>query len=309
MAIELRSTGGRAVILPEYGGRLHQLFALIDGREEPLLFSPEDPTEYALNPFWGGSFPMAPWPNRIAGGAFPWAGKAWTVPAERNSHALHGLVLNQPWDVVARTARVVELVTTLADGWPWRGRVWQRYEITPTGLRMKLEVRSEREAFPAGCGWHPWFRRDVADAASVRVSVPAASRYVLDGQIPTGVSVAPSGASDLARGPELGERRLDDCYTALSGPVEIEWGRLRLRISIECAVPHVMVYTQPEAFCIEPQSCAPDAFNLDARGIQGTGAAFAMPGRPVSIASRWEWSVGESGYVIVSPATPASASG
>ena len=80
MAIELRSSGGRAVILPEYGGRLHQLFVAVDGREEPLLFSPEDPAGYAAHPTRGGSFPMAPWPNRISGSAFPWAGRLITKP-------------------------------------------------------------------------------------------------------------------------------------------------------------------------------------------------------------------------------------
>lgn len=291
MAIELRSAGGRAVILPEYGGRLHQLFVTIDGREEPLLFAPDDPAHYATHPTRGGSFPMAPWPNRVSGSTFPWAGRPVTVPSEGKLHAIHGRVVNQHWHVVARTSRIVELVTAFDDGWPWAGRAWQRYEITPNGLRMKMEVRSEREAFPAGCGWHPWFRRHVAGGDSVRVKVAATHRYVMGDQIPTGALVAPAGEFDLAAGPALADRRLDDCYTGLTAPVEVDWGRVRLRMTIECAQPHVMVYSPPEAFCIEPQTCAPDAFNLDARGVAGTGAAIALPGRPVSIASRWDWEV------------------
>lgn len=291
MAIELRSSGGRAVILPEFGGRLHQLLVVVDGREEPLLFSPEDPAGYMAHPARGGSFPMAPWPNRISGSTFPWAGKIVTVPSGGKPHANHGRVLHQPWEVVARTARVVELAAAFDDGWPWAGRAWQRFEITPTGLRMKLEVRSDRETFPAGCGWHPWFRRDVAGAEAVRVTLPAPHRYVLHEQIPTGALVVPGGEFDLSGGPALGDRRLDDCYTGLTAPVEIDWGRLRLRMSVDCPQPHVMVHTPPQAFCIEPQTCAPDAFNLDARGVQGTGAAIAIPGRPVSIASRWDWEV------------------
>ncbi len=294
MAIELRSTGGRAVILPEFGGRLHQLFVVIDGREEPLLFSPDDPAEYHTWPTRGGSFPMAPWANRINSGTFPWAGQAVSVPAEGTPHAIHGRVFNRPWEVVARTSRVVELLTTFDDGWPWQGRAWQRFEITPTGLRMKMEVRSEREAFPAGCGWHPWFRRDVAGAESVKVVVPASKRYILDHQIPTGELVAPLGDYDLTSGITLGDRRLDDCYTGLTSPIEVDWGRVRLRISIEGVEPHVMVHTPPQAFCIEPQTCAPDAFNLDARGFRGVGAAIVIPGRPVSIASRWDWHVSSS---------------
>ena len=291
MAIELKSTGGRAIILPEYGGRLHQLFVAVDGREEPLLFSPEDPADYTAHPTRGGSFPMAPWPNRLKDSTFQWAGTDVTVPSEGKLHANHGRVLNQPWQVVARTARVVELATTLDDGWPWAARVWQRYEITPTALRMKMEVRSEREAFPAGCGWHPWFRRDVMGAEAVRVKLHATHRYVLLDQLPAGGLVDPTGEYDLSQGPMLADRRLDDCYTGLTAPVEIDWGRIRLRMTVECPQPHVMVHTPPQAFCIEPQTCAPDAFNLDARGVPGVGAEVSMPGRPVSIASSWAWEV------------------
>lgn len=290
MAIELRSLGGRAVILPEQGGRMHQLFVAIDGGEEPLLFSPSSPADHAAHPTRGGSFPMAPWPNRIGDSTFHWAGQHVSVPSEGKRHANHGRVLDRPWEVVARTARVVELSVAI-DGWPWPARVWQRYEITPTALRMKMEVRSEREAFPAGCGWHPWFRRGVAGATDVRVRLRANHRYVLEDQLPTGEIVAPSGAHDLSEGLELGERRLDDCYTGLTAPVEIDWGRIRLSMTVDSPQPHVMVHTPPQAFCIEPQSCAPDAFNLDDRGLPGTGAATARPGRPVSIASRWQWEV------------------
>ncbi|MEP6871724.1 MAG: hypothetical protein ABI939_07725 [Anaerolineaceae bacterium] len=126
------------------------------------------------------------------------------------------------------------------------------------------------------------------------MSVPASERYLLEEQIPTGALVTPRGAYNLTGGTALAERRLDDCYTALTGPIEVDWGRIRLRISVECPEPHVMVHTPPQAFCIEPQTCAPDAFNLDARGFTGVGAATATPGRPVSIASRWDWDVSSS---------------
>ena len=287
MAIELRSGGASAVILPEYGGRLHQLSVPIAGGEVPLLASPADPEEYATRPTRGGSFPMAPWPNRVRAGRISWGGRDYQLPIDRDPNAIHGRVHFRPWTVVARTARVVELSCEFDDGWPWQGRAWQRFELRDDSLRMKLEVRSAREAFPAGCGWHPWFRRDVS-AGGVRVTVPASRRYLLEGQLPTGECVVPMG-DYLLDGRPLGDRRLDDCYAGIEGPVLIDWGNLKLSITIDCAFPMAMVHTPPEAFCIEPQTCAPDPFNLAAAGSTNEGLAIARPGSPVSLTSEWRW--------------------
>ncbi|MGE5597196.1 MAG: aldose 1-epimerase [Hyphomicrobiales bacterium] len=290
MAIELESGGARAVILPAYGGRLHQLFVPVAGQPEPLLHSPDDIEQYRERPTRGGSFPMAPWPNRVANGRFRWNGRDVELPTEGRPHAIHGRVKDKEWEVVARTARVVELVARFDDGWPWPGRAWQRFELTDTSLRMKFEVRAEREAFPAGCGWHPWFRRDVAGSPDAALRVPAGKRYVSESDIPTGELVAPTGDFDLRELTPLGERRIDTCYTALSGPVTIRWERLELEMAIACPFPHVQVFTPGYAFCVEPQSCAPDAFNLAVRGSQTDGMGIAAPGRPVSIETRWTWS-------------------
>jgi hypothetical protein len=63
MAIELRSNVARAVLSPEYGGRLHQLFVPFESREEPLLYGPGEVGAYRERPTRGGWFPMAPWPS------------------------------------------------------------------------------------------------------------------------------------------------------------------------------------------------------------------------------------------------------
>lgn len=297
MTIEIRAPGARASFAPEHGGRLHQLYVEIDGNEEPLLFSPLSVAAYADEPLIGGMYPMAPWPNRIRHGNFSWRGDQ-VIVANGREHALHGLVLDRPWEVVARVGRVIEMSSDFGPGWPWEGRAWQRFELGPNFLAMKMEVRSARETFPAGCGWHPWFRRDMGfntkhaedpeDFGPVRVTVPAAQRYELLEGMATGALVDVAGEFALDGAP-LGERRLDDCYTGLrESVVEINWKRLRLKMAFECAFPHVQIYTPPEAFCIEPQTCAPNAFNLD---DVRCGAAVVAPGRPLSIAARWTWEV------------------
>jgi len=232
---------------------------------------------------------MAPWPNRVREGRFRYAGNTYELPLDGRPHAMHGRVHFAEWEVVARTARVVELIAAFDEAWPWPGRAWQRYELSDTTLRMKQEVRADREAFPAGCGWHPWFRRALSDGGEARLQVPASRRYILDEGIPTGELVEPVGEYDLRAATPLDGLHLDDCYTALDGPVRIDWGQLRLTMTIDCPTPHVQVFTPDYAFCVEPQTCAPDAFNLAANGSMSDGMAIAAPGRVVAIESRWTW--------------------
>lgn len=288
MPLELRAEGATAILFPEYGGRLHQLFIQAGGVDEPLLECPLDPEHYLVEPTHGGSFPMAPWPNRIRDGAFDWAGARYDVPREGKPHAIHGRVYTAPWKVTARTARVCEMEVEFDSGWPWAGKAWQRYELRDTSLLMKMEVRSFREPFPAGCGWHPWFRRDVAGANDVHLKLPATRRYVLDEHLPTNELVPLDDSYDV-RDDFAGKRRIDDCYTGLLGPIELNWGRVMLQVTIDCAFPHVQVYTPENAICIEPQTCAPDAFNLAARGSVGDGMMIARPGKAVGISSEWTW--------------------
>ena len=289
MAIELRSKGARAVVLPEYGGRVHHLYVDHEGGEEQLLFSPEELTQYEARPTHGGVFPMAPWPNRIAQGRFTFRGREVQLPLEGKPNAIHGLVKAVAWRVVARTARVLELSAPFDERWPWAGSAWQRFEIGDHGFRMKLEVRAEREEFPAGCGWHPWFRRDAFGATDVRVTLPANEVYVAKDDLPTGEVVQPAGDLDLRTGSAIGSRRLDACYRGLTGPAQVDWGEMRLTMDVSSREPHVTLYTPPEAFCVEPQSCAPDAFNLASRGVANTGMAIAAPGRPVTFETVWTW--------------------
>ena len=289
--LELRSPDGRAraVILPEHGGRLHQLFVTVDGREEPLLWSPEDVTEYGERPTRGGSFPMAPWPNRIREGRFTWEGQEYRLPTDEKPHATHGRVLQRVWEVSSSNERSAELRCEFDDGWPWEGWAEQRFALGDGELRMELSVHSSGDRFPAGAGWHPWFKRDVAGSETTRLRVDADERYVLVDNLPTGEVVRVAGDFDLRSEPELGDRRLDDCYRGLWRPVELEWERVGLRMVVDCPWPHVQVFTPDYAVAVEPQTCVADAFNLADRGVAGVGLQVAAPGRPVRIASTWRW--------------------
>ncbi len=232
---------------------------------------------------------MAPWPNRVAQSRFSFRGTDYTLPENDGPHALHGLAADRPWEVLANTGRACELAISFDERWPWQGRAWQRIELLQGALRLKLEVRSAQQPFPAGCGWHPSFRRSALGANDVHVTVPAERVYQRVGHIPTGAVIPAAGGLVLDGSTALGSLAIDDCFTSLRGAPILRWGRRSLTVEFSAAAPHLQVFATPNSICLEPQTCAPDAFNLAANGRSGTGFAIAEPGRPASISSTWRW--------------------
>jgi aldose 1-epimerase len=261
----LEAGDARAIVLPGDGGRLGSIS--VGGTELLVARDPRGPM------LWG-SYPMAPWAGRIRRGRFSFAGEERTLPITMPPHAIHGVVYDRPWTVVGDHEIAIDL-----DGrWPFRGRVTQRFALGEDGLEVSMTLEA-REPQPVVLGWHPWFRRVLAEgAAPVRLSFEPRAMAARDGEgIPTGELVPPPP------GP------WDDAFTGLAADPVLEWpGQLRLEISSTCRW-WVVYDMPPHAVCVEPQSAPPDAANgaLDAVG----GAPDVVtPGRPTTRVMRWRWS-------------------
>jgi galactose mutarotase-like enzyme len=123
--------------------------------------------------------------------------------------------------------------------------------------------------------------------------VDAPDRYELVDHIPAGRIVPVEGEYDLRQYTPLGDRRLDDCYRCPAGTQRLRWGDLELWIESSESVGHAVVYTPEHAVCLEPQTCAVDAFNLASGGFEGTGMAVIEPGRPLVATTTWRWASAE----------------
>jgi aldose 1-epimerase len=142
----------RCVIVPEAGGRLHQL-ELFDGREWiPLLHSAEDPRDACDASTLSGSFAMLPWPNRIAGGVFMFDGQAYELRRNHRGHAIHGLGFDRPWHLESKTRDSCRLTIDIGDPWPFGGRAIQEFQLLDDVLVQRIELHATDRAFPAG-GW------------------------------------------------------------------------------------------------------------------------------------------------------------
>jgi aldose 1-epimerase len=290
--VELSRGRTRAVVIPEAGGRLHQLAIDDGGRWLPLLRSPSSTRRLLDEPTGWGSYAMVPWPGRIDGGRFLWGGRVHRVPANSGPHSLHGRGVYLPWTLESRTAAHCRMSVEFDDAWPFRGRAEQEIAVHDDGVTQRLEVQAAPGSrFPAGLGWHPWFRRDVRPGSDVRVLVDAERVYGTADMIPTGWLPPATGDLDLRGYPALARRRLDTCYRHPRGPLRIRWGDVELTMRSTPGVTHAVVYTPKHAVCIEPQTCAPDAFNLAEQGVDGAGMAIADSRHPLVASTAWRWTI------------------
>lgn len=253
----LEAKGVRVEVAPADGGRLASVE--VDGRELLVTSSSDGPI------YWG-VYPMAPWAGRIRHGRFVFGGVEHELPITMPPHAVHGVAYDRPWIVTAPA----EIALDLDDRWPFRGRLVQRFTVEADGLEIRMRLEAA-EPMPAVLGWHPWFRRVIADGSSpVDLGFEPSAMLARDAEgIPTGELVAPPP------GP------WDDCFTGLrSDPVLLWPGLLRLTLSSSC--PWWVVYSQPaHAVCVEPQSGPPDAVTIAPEVVD--------PGRPLEHHMRWRW--------------------
>lgn len=250
---ELRFTSDslEAAFLPELGARLHRLRAY--GHD--VLRTPGDLDAYDREPFFWGSFVMAPWCNRVA--AQPAKLGSRTIDLAPNfpdGTAIHGQVQGHPWQVVAPG---LLRVSGGGDGWPWLYEVTLGVAVETSTLRMTHRLtNASDEPMPAGIGIHPWFRRPLAVAFSAERVYPS--------NIDSASEPMPvAGAFDLRRSRDM-PPDLDATWTDLRGPhvAELSWPSLGIAATMSATtdVPYLCA-ASPTAFdavAIEPQTHAPD---------------------------------------------------
>lgn len=264
-----------AVVLPSVGGRLHRL--RVFGQD--LLRTPDDPEVHLRDPFFWGSYVMAPWCNRIEAG--PARVGRRTVALGSNfadGSAIHGQVYARAWEVVGDG----ELRISVADdGWPWSYEVVQRIDARATSLRMNVTlVNRSDEPMPAGIGLHPWFRRPVLVA--IRGDAVYASNADSRAH-PDPVR----GAFDLRRMGEMAPD-IDATWTHLADPtVELQWPTLGVAAIMSIESPTLCVVAASpgslDAIAVEPQTHAPQGLRRLVNG-EPDGLAMLDPGQALELA-------------------------
>lgn len=272
---ELRA-GDYAATVTEVGAALRTL----THRGGPLVRSF---AEDEIMPCYSGAV-LAPWPNRVTDGRYRHEGSIRQLPItepERGT-ALHGLVVWVPWRPVSHTASRLELEYPLwpTPGYPFRLDLRVSYELTETGLTVRLSARNlGDDPAPYGCSIHPYLVAGEGRVDDWSLRLPA--RRVLEPDperlLPTGQEREVAGSAlNFREGTTIGDVEIDHAY----GDVEFDdTGHAEalllagdghgVRMRWDRACPWVQVHTadRPEphlhrtGLALEPMTCPPDAFN------------------------------------------------
>lgn len=263
--VKLSSGHASAVVDLDAGGRLASLEVF---GEELLIDAPRPGPDTPVGMTWG-SFPMAPWAGRTRDGRFAFDGVEHRLEPNLGPHAAHGVVFDRPWRE-AEDGWIERAIGGGGDGWPFPGRVRQRFTLGENRLHLELEVHTDGEPMPACCGWHPWLRRQLDHGGPAELRFDGGSMLRRDDRGIATDELVPPG-----NGP------WDDCFVGIEGPIVVAWpGALTLEVTSPCA--YVVIFDQQEeALCVEPQTHPPDALT--------SGPAVVRPGEPLHAEATLSW--------------------
>ena len=244
---------------------------------------------------------LFPWPNRIRDGRFTFDSREYRMPlAPTVPHASHGLVRDRPWTVEEASVDArgafcrasIALGDSPADAWPFPCRLTVEYRLNGRTLSLLAEtVNLGTSTMPMGFGIHPWFNVPFGPSGArsdVELSVPADAFWALDDSFCTTGEIRPvSDGFDARAGRPLGHRFVDDVYTGLA--LDGGWFTAEVRdpangrsiaVRSDTSFREHVVYAplNRSVICLEPYTCATDAFNLAARGLDA-GMILLEPGR------------------------------
>ena len=229
------------------------------------------------DPFELACFPLVPYANRIAGGAFVWDGEAVQLPRNHvaQTHPLHGIGWLVPWTVLAAEERSVTM--RLEHGgdetWPWACSAEQRLMLSAEGLSATLEVVNTGERpMPVSLGFHPYF------AGADRLRFEAEGVWLADDEMLPSAHATADALGDWSAGGALVRPDLvDHCYTGWRGVATIARDDGDVVLTAEGA-PALHIYVPPgeDFFCAEPVTAMPDAVNRGEATTLAPGARTAI---------------------------------
>lgn len=269
---QLSATDGETTaVVSEVGGNLR---ALSHGREALVYGYPQ--SEICSG---GRGQVLVPWPNRLDGGRYEFAGMTAQAPIDEPDagNAIHGLMRWLRWSLSSPSPDVVLAQCELAaqPGYPWGLAVSVTYTVGGSSwLTVDVAATNTGEVdhpAPFGAGFHPYLHAGPSTVDTCLLAVPAASRLVVDERgIPRSREPVGGTTRDFRQSRRVGAMRLDDCFTGLPDTWAVTFRRgdgLGVELWAAKGWPFVMCYSgdtlapadRRRALAVEPMTCPPNA--------------------------------------------------
>jgi len=296
-------TGARAVIRVAEGNNVARFQVHVAGGDQ--LIDVLVPPDEANGGYSYGNPILFPFPNRVKGGTYTFAGVQHQLDVNetaRGNH-IHGLVNRRPWRVDGvgvdemRGAWQISTFDLRADADVQRQYPFGAVISVTTSLhgghltQHTIVTNHGTGAMPMGYGIHPWFPVTMGPSPreATQVCVPGASIWELDNLVPTGKRIPVQGNDlDLRGWPEIATRELDHVYTDVerradgwteAGVIYPDSG-LRLLVEASPEFREWVIFAPPfrPVVCLEPYSGTTNAVNLHFEGVDA-GLVILEPGQ------------------------------
>jgi aldose 1-epimerase len=280
-------------ISPAAGASLRSIKVNKNDQQYELLSGGDNAHDPIELPHGDGSFIMAPWVNRIRDGRLVTPDGIHELPQNAPPHAIHGLLREREWTVVARTDSSLELEITLEEPWPYSGRV--EYSLALEGSSFIQAMRliaddSETRTFPGSVGWHPWFNPNLGSGLVTATADVSAQWELVDMGTATGKLEITGITERLQKGTKFGVREVDGCFLRNPGGTAVlSWPELTMTMTGSENITHFMFFSPENALCVEPQTCTVDAAQLADRGFADTGHLLVDRDNPLIATTTWSW--------------------
>ncbi|MHB1575496.1 MAG: aldose 1-epimerase family protein [Candidatus Dormibacteria bacterium] len=227
---------------------------------------------------------LLPWPNRIDGGKYRFAGADQQLPLNEVEHgnAIHGLARWVPWTLqeVSDSSVTLSLVIAPQPGYDHILVSKVEYRLSDLGLTAKVQATNRgQEEIPFGVGFHPYLLIPGSPVDGLDLLVPATLRFQADARgIPLGDPVVVAGSEfDFTARRRIGRVQLDTTFTGLvrseAGMAEVRLtdrtSQRGVRLWCDQSLPYLQVFTgdtladptvRRRSLAVEPMSCPPNAF-------------------------------------------------
>ena len=266
--ITLDNSAIQIKVNPELGG---SLFAFTYQGNDILRPTKPD----ATIPQETSMFIMLPYCSTIEKGQFNYFGISRHVPENQpgTPTPIHGDGWLAKWHVESEsnTAVTLSYQHNKSTGFPFDYNAKVIYALNGNQLDITLSIHNPSDLpMPCGMGIHPYFLNP--DAARLTFISSHIWHHkndpIFDRPYPT------PAEWNFEKGAEMKED-FDTAFGGWDGHASIVYSdkQLEVEISAQDIFHHLVLYRPPKAdfFCLEPVSNTPDAFNLAAYGVIGTG--------------------------------------
>ncbi|WP_051238704.1 aldose 1-epimerase [Gaetbulibacter saemankumensis] len=257
--LEIENSDVYAKIFLNMGASLQEL--ILDGHH---LIKDLKPLKYSDTYASSILFPFA---NRIKDGTYKFQDNEFkfNINEEALNNALHGLVYNKTFQLVAQEAtetsamvKLVYLETELSTGFPYKYTIELEYHISNSRLNLKVKVKNKDDkTFPFTLGWHPYFLSDNLFESTVDFEADKTLEFD-DRNITIGVKTIENNGAF-----EVKDKSLDDCFPLKSDTITFNTPAYSFDLKSSDEENFLQMYTPPHAntIAIEPTTGVSDSFN------------------------------------------------